>query len=194
MADNRKGYKILLTDEQKEAIEIFCHMNEWDISFEHLEDTDLVHVENDITPSAGQQNEGSNAAVCARQAPREDIWTDPDAEECAFCYLRPCVTTHRQSWLGGGRDARLANRVTRKTLYKKFWSVMDYRGAWNDPRYLDKKEAAMHEADNQEIVVWIKGPKARESVREIMPECILKLVRNLYPNPHGVPYMGHRWH
>ncbi|KAK3097458.1 hypothetical protein FSP39_009798 [Pinctada imbricata] len=29
------------------------------------------------------------------------------------------------------------------------------------------------------------------TLREIMPECVLDVVRDLYPNPPGRPYMGH---
>ena len=30
-------------------------------------------------------------------------------------------------------------------------------------------------------------------VREILPQCILDLVRGIYPNLPGQPYMGHKW-
>ena len=29
--------------------------------------------------------------------------------------------------------------------------------------------------------------------REIMPLCVIKDVRRRYPNPDGVPYMGHKF-
>jgi hypothetical protein len=29
--------------------------------------------------------------------------------------------------------------------------------------------------------------------REIMPDCVLSVVRGLYPNPPSQPYMGHKW-
>jgi len=31
------------------------------------------------------------------------------------------------------------------------------------------------------------------TIKEILPNCILTLVRNLFPNPHGIPYVGHKW-
>ena len=198
MAD-RKAYKIILTDEQPEALEIVGHMNEWDLHFEEVlgqnEDPNYS-VETNIVavPATSDVNEDVSRPRVARQEPKVDVWADAEAEECIYCFLRPCVTTHRQGWLGAGRAASLANRVTRKTLYKQFWSVMEHRGAWYDPRYMGKKEAAILETDQEEHIVWTTGPKARQSVREIMPECILKLVRGLYPNPPGVSYMGHIWH
>ena len=30
-------------------------------------------------------------------------------------------------------------------------------------------------------------------LREITPECVLKLVRGLYPNLSDTPYLGHKW-
>ena len=34
---------------------------------------------------------------------------------------------------------------------------------------------------------------AAHVLREIMPECVLNLVRGLYPNPPDTPILGHRW-
>ena len=189
-----KAYRIVVNEEQKEAIEIFCNSMEWDISF------DLIDSEADSNPQSERAPTRQTSAAVVRQNPQprpaefHDIWTEESAEECAFCFLSPCVTTHRQTWLGAGKNPNLTNRVTRKTKYKKFWSLMDYRQAWNHPRYLHKKEAAMLEDDREERIVWCRGANARTSVREIMPECILKLVRGLYPNPPNVPYMSHKWH
>ena len=32
-----------------------------------------------------------------------------------------------------------------------------------------------------------------EVLKEIMPDYVLSLVRELYPIPVGVPYLGHKW-
>ena len=29
--------------------------------------------------------------------------------------------------------------------------------------------------------------------RELMPECVVDLARQLYPNPKNIPYMNHMW-
>lgn len=110
---------------------------------------------------------------------------DAAAGECPFCFCSPCVTFHRQSWLGSGQPAHGRNSAIRKTKYKKYWSMMERRNAWRHPRYLRKKSAAMQRDDVDETVVQIS--------REIMPDCVLTVVRDLYPNPPGQPYMGHRW-
>jgi hypothetical protein len=58
---------------------------------------------------------------------------------------------------------------------------MDYFGLWKDTRYLEKKVAV-----GGETAVWHK--------REVMPLCVLKEIRDLYPNPSGIPYLGHTCH
>ena len=45
-----------------------------------------------------------------------------------------------------------------------------------------KKSAVMAERDGVD-----------ESVVEVLRDCVLLLVRELYPNPVGVPYLGHKW-
>lgn len=104
--------------------------------------------------------------------------------ECMYCFCHPCVTTNRQIWLGNGSPPHARNSAIRKTKYKKFWTMMSVRCAWNHPRYIAKKAEKLNQGDSENIV-W--------TLRELMPECVLSLVRNLYPNPSGRPYMGHKW-
>ena len=59
------------------------------------------------------------------------------------------------------------------------------RGAWRHPSYVRKKETAMCRDHIAGTVVHV--------LSEIMPECVLKLVRGLYPYPPDTPYLGHRW-
>jgi hypothetical protein len=100
---------------------------------------------------------------------------------CPYCFLTPCVTTYRQRWLGQGQAAQPGNNAIRKKLYKNFWRMMSVLGGWNTEPYREKKERSM---ENVPYVII---------EREIMPHCILKLVRDMYPNPVGVPYMEHKW-
>jgi hypothetical protein len=110
-----------------------------------------------------------------------DRETSPGRLECPYCFLDPCITTYRQRWLGDGQDARAGNNLLRKTIYKKYWKLIGDFGGWNDVRYIDKKQTSM--ANEADVIIQ----------REIMPECVLKLVRGLYPNLDGIPYMGHMW-
>ena len=55
------------------------------------------------------------------------------------------------------------------------------RNSWRHPAYLQKKSAVMERDGVDESVV--------EVLREIMPDCVLSLVPELYPNPVSVPYL-----
>lgn len=114
-----------------------------------------------------------------------EILPETGEEECAYCLAAPCVTSRYQAWFGPGQAPHRNNNRVRKEKYRKFWKMMADRGLWNDPRYLAKK--AIAEGTNVNDAAWLP------SVREIMPDCVLKFVRNLYPNPVGRAYMGHMW-
>ena len=110
---------------------------------------------------------------------------DGDRRECVFCFGSPCETCIRQQWLDHGQDAHKRNSRIRKKLYRKCRSMINMRGAWRLPLYVRKKETAMCRDHIDGTVVHV--------LREIMPECVLKLVKGLYPNPPDTPYLGHRW-
>ena len=112
---------------------------------------------------------------------------DSETEECPHCFCRPCVTTYRQAWLGNGNPPMAGNNSLRRQKYKHFWRMMSNRYAWSDPRYIQKKALALGQANIAESENYCL------EVREIMPDCILELVRSLYPNLDKVPYMGHKW-
>ena len=123
------------------------------------------------------------------QMPQPEAATamDNGADECHHCYCRPCITTYRQRWLGNGNPPRPGNNTLRRKKYKLFWRMMSNRYAWSDPRYLQKKATALGQANIEE------NGNYNPEIREIMPDCILELVRSLYPNPSKIPYMGHKW-
>ena len=69
-------------------------------------------------------------------------------------------------------------------MYRKFWSMLEMRSSWRHPAYLQKKSTVTERDRVDESVV--------EVLREMMPDCVLSQspVRELYPNPVGVPYLG----
>lgn len=83
--------------------------------------------------------------------------------------------------MGQGAAPSDTNAGIRKSLYRRFWSVISNTGGWRKKKYEEKKALAM----NREGAVITK--------REIMPQCVLKLCRSKYPNPSGRPYMDHMW-
>ena len=174
-----------VSNEKLDAIRRLFDENEWNFDFELEQNTPSVSINNFPScssvnePSTSVQNHEIERVLCP-----VDIDVGAAAEgECPQCFCSPCITTHRQSWLGVGQKKSRRNAQIRKKIYKRFWSMLDRRRAWQHPRYLQKKRMRLAE-DNPINVV----PQ-----REIMPDCVVTLVRELYPNPDGVPYMDHLW-
>ena len=90
--------------------------------------------------------------------------------ECEHYFLTPCVTENKQLWLA---RPHIRNSELRKAKYKQFWKMMDREGAWKLQKYIQKKSRLL--GDN--VCVW--------TLREIMPLCVVNLVRSLYPNPQA---------
>lgn len=65
--------------------------------------------------------------------------SDDSFDGCPHCFCDPCVTTHRQGWLGNAVPHNDRNPSLRKIRYKKFWTMLDRRQAWINPRYQRKK-------------------------------------------------------
>ena len=61
--------------------------------------------------------------------------------------------------------------------YKWYWKTLKDNGLWDKPTCLNRK---------QELGCLI------DDVREVMPHCVIKDVRDRWPNPPNVPYQGHR--
>jgi len=209
MAEKHK-LVLYVTDEQEEALQIFWGMNDWDFMPETESDTrDSSTMTNtlsscsedsevnaspmDMCPKVSETSDISNfeeqGETCVSETFRLreiDIITDKDGRtplRCRHCFLSPCITTQKQQWLGKGQSARAGNAAIRRQRYKLFWKLLNDNGAWQIQEYIQKKVLAMNR--NNPAVVW--------TTREIIPDCVLGLVRDLYPNPLGNPYMGHQW-
>ena len=63
--------------------------------------------------------------------------------------------------------AHVRNPELRKQKYRKFWKIIDTKGAWRHAKYLRKKARLLRTDDLS--TVW--------TIREVMPQCILDLVR-----------------
>ena len=70
-------------------------------------------------------------------------------------------------------------------MYRRFWTMMYHRQVWDDPKYVEKKALALQRRPGRKRLVYHR--------RDIMPNCVIDLVRTWYPNPEKVPYMGHKW-
>ena len=174
---------ILVTEEQKETIQALFNHNNWDF----IETNKTPEAEQSVSgaSSNGESVQGHADNIQPAETFQESDLSDSDNDTCEHCFCSPCVTVNEQSWLGNGRAPHTKNKKSRKIRYKKFWSMLDRRNAWRNKRYLKKKETLMKMHNLEADVVRIQ--------REIMPECVLDLVRSRYPNPAGEPYSGHCW-
>lgn len=188
-----------INSDQENAIRRLFTENQWPFETRRCVIKDSTCVPRGAGPSSCDLDTEAVSRVCSTV--RVQTWlSDPGGDgesgdtgpstglssgvgQCAFCFCSPCVTNHRQRWLGTGQLPHRRNSGVRKVLYKKYWSMLDRRGAWNCALYLAKKTSSLHQ-DN---------PTRVNINREMMPDCVLKLVRELYPNPTGIPYQGHNW-
>lgn len=214
MSTSLKFIKIPVTSEEQESmIRTLCDWNNWDYELCTEEgfgissgldtqappqpETQMGHgyeIEAEAAqPICDHESTQVTVAACSasQHVPDEAAECNEEREgECPHCFCVPCITTHRQAWLGNGQAPRVGNNQLRKTFYKHFWKMLDRRGAWLDARYLQKErtmfQQAYHPGTDESLVIV-------NSVRRIMPECVLDLVRGLYPNPPKMHYMGHKW-
>ncbi|CAC5410849.1 unnamed protein product [Mytilus coruscus] len=175
---------LLVTEEQKETIySLFGYYN-WDVN--------LVDSDNEIAKVTTKSTQTSDIVHEEIEDEIEQnqflIEQDQECEECPFCFCKPCITSenNRQMWWESepqGRHQR--NHSLRKEKYKYFWTVMFHREAWKDDRYLMRKQAALERDPEFKNYTWYQ--------RDIMPNCVLKLVRGWHPNSENITYMGHLW-
>ena len=165
------AFTIFLTDEQRESISAFFAHSGWELSLAKQRSTTVQ-----CEPQTDEAFEETSPTP-ARSIPRVE-----GVPECPHCFCQPCVTAKEQKWLGVGQAPSRHNPGLRRVMYKDFWRLIDRSQGWKDPRYLQKKKNSLRNRD----MVFTR--------REMMPKCVLAKVRGLYPNPPGVPYVGHRWY
>lgn len=128
-------------------------------------------------------------AVSHIQGEPQRVENHAGQDECPQCLQAPCVTEEqwRQArWPKEGKLQHLVNSEKRKKLYWNFYSKLYNAGTWKDARYMMRKQEALRrDKGRKKMYKWHR--------RELMPNCVLKLVRGWLPNPDGVPYMGHYW-
>ena len=174
---------IQLNCEQLEAVQALFAEKNWDLNI--LENCATNGLSVDCDSSIVNENEES--FIVDHQSTAFKIEMNTMEEKCLYCFCSPCVTheSNKQLWWEScSLAAKRYNRSYRKAAYRKFWTMMYHRDIWNTEEYQQKKARCL-EANLGEQLAFHR--------RDIMPECVVKLVRNWYPNPKSVPYMGHRW-
>lgn len=109
-------------------------------------------------------------------------------EECPYCLCKPCITdeSNRQMWWESeNTEPNKNNNSFRKEKYKRFWTMLFHREVFLDERYKSKKLQALQQDPHKRKLTWHK--------RDILPKCVIDIVRTWFPNPEDMPYMGHMW-
>ena len=174
-------YKLLLSANQIEAVKQLFEKNDWDLKISDSS-LDITAVNNDICTDKSKRKDMKRLGEIFNQE------TNEDEDKCVFCLCSPCVTDerNRQSWWPAEiSEPSLQNSRQRKNCYQRFWGMLANFGVWQCEQYLEKKRTSLSNIRTNPDYIILK--------REIMPECVLKFVRNLFPNPKGYPYMGHKW-
>jgi len=77
------------------------------------------------------------------------------------------------------------NSQLRKEKYKRFLTNLFHRGVWKYSRYLEQKCEALRRDFRRKTYIYHR--------RDLMPKCVIELVRHWYPNLQDKEYMGHMW-
>ena len=221
MAEERSILSLSVTQEQRDFIYTSWLLNEWSLDcIENIEDYnredgETIDESDDISSSercqqcgavSGSQGLGQSETDHENDnnADHENddiddhenmygyrIEENADDDECPWCLCKPCITNtaNRQIWWEiESHLPSVANSRLRKTHYQRFWVMLLHHGAWDKPAYKAKKKTALQ---NRGIHAW-SGPNPKHP-RDIMPDCVLTLVRGWLPNLPTQPYMGHKW-
>lgn len=182
--DNQEGSNpksilaLVVTPEQKETIyQLFNHYD-WEYN--------EVSVQDQVEISSG--NILSSDVEGGTDVEQFTVEQESDAEECQYCLCRPCITdeSNRQLWWETENvEPHKRNSALRKEKYKRFWTNLFHRKVWKDPRYIERKKQALSMDLRRSKYVYHR--------RDLMPKCILELVRFWFPNPPNLPYKGHMW-
>ena len=127
-----------------------------------------------VATPAHQEQHATNAV---------DAWADSvlggleDHPPCQHCLMGPCITVSEVTRIQGSCAPDVTNHSKRHKNDRKFWKSLKDRGLWQHELYLQRKTSA--------------GLSDAE-LRELMPQCVIDDTRKRYPNPLGVPYMGHK--
>ena len=189
MANNNEKIIISLSvsSEQKDKIFSYIEKEGWNLNTLLVNNTEEHGNDAKIEPVSGTVDNVDSEMPLASPNPAIAHCSVPrTGRECQFCLCAPCVTEKRQQWMERSNPPRPKNNEIRKEKYKSFWKMILIRGGWDDPRYVQKKDIALGIPENNRRN-WLPQQ------REIMPDCVVALVREKYPNPKNIPYMGHKW-
>jgi hypothetical protein len=160
------------TDEDDDGEYLYAELSESDSETEHAEDLDTTNEE-------VYENEQVAGFV---------IEQNLAVAKCDQCLCHPCITDPSNTqgwWETDNLMPSRRNSGLRKVAYRKYWTMLYHRQVWISEEYMARKVASMGLNPAEHDHVYHK--------RDLMPDCVKKLVRTWYPNLPGMSYMGHRW-
>lgn len=176
MSEEMSILAIEVSETQRETIrQLFAH-NDWEFN--------KVPIEENITNSQASEDTEESDPHFEEYV----INQNQEAEECQHCLCRPGITleTNRQLWwLVECEHPNRSNSHRRKDKYKRFWTMLFHRNVWRDPRHLDRKRRALQRDPHHRQYIYHR--------RDIMPKCVVDLVRTWLPNLNDQPYLKNMW-
>lgn len=157
-----------VNSDQRESIIQFINFNEWELE-------EMICEEN----TTGNEDISADD-FCIPQS--------QNCDECEHCFCKPCITDGRNTQMWWPSEPALPDRRNtsfRKEKYKFFWTMLFHRGVFLDERYRERKLNVLQ--------LDPRFTNVASHRRDILPECVVNLVRVWFPNPKNIPYMGHRW-
>ena len=103
----------------------------------------------------------------------EDLQNTTDTTGCEYCLQTRCITSSPFKPQARG-NARINNHIKRRKDYKWYWRTLKDCGLWEDPVYQARKEQLGCHIDD---------------VREVMPHCVIKDVRERYTEEHEAQFI-----
>ncbi|OWF50015.1 hypothetical protein KP79_PYT00924 [Mizuhopecten yessoensis] len=176
--DPKSILALVVTQEQKDTI--YKLFNHYDWEFNEVPVQDQVE-----TSSGNNLSSDVDNGTDVEQFTVEQV---SDAEECEYCLCRPSITneSNKQLWWETEKvEQHKRNSALRKEKYKRFWTNLFHRKVWKYPRYTERKKQALSTDLRKTKYVYHR--------RDLIPKCILELVRFWFHNPPNVPYKGHMW-
>lgn len=161
-----------VNSDQRESIIQFINFNEWELE-------EMICEEN-TTGNEDISADDFERTFCIPQS--------QNCDECEHCFCKPCITDGRNRQMWWPSEPALPDRRNtsfRKEKYKFFWTMLFHRGVFLDERYRERKLNVLQ--------LDPRFTNVASHRRDILPECVVNLVRVWFPNPKNIPYMRHRW-
>merc|ERR1719186_2291672 len=152
------------------------------------EDGDTDNVTDEDSNGHNGDMDGDNGEDNGRDESEDNGENNPEAEGCPTCFLPECIILRHQLWMPTvNYPPSPNNHSVRKELYTRFWGLLSNKKAFQLRPYVQKKMNSL-----RQLPPHLR--RRRRLRREILPDCVVRRVRQWYPNEGNTAYMGHYWY